>query len=1344
MDICLLGPIEARLGRRLVFLGTTKQRALLALLALHVNTRVSSNQLIEGLWGEQPPPSAHKMVQQYVSQLRRTLAAGGADADIVTRGRGYELRLGPDDLDIQRFERLLAGGAPREALALWRGPPLADVADEPFAPVEIRRLEEMRLAALELAIERDLAAGRHREVVAELDALVVEEPLRERLHAQRMLALYRSGRQADALDAFQQARAALVEQIGVEPGPELRRLHDAMLRQDPALDPPATDAGGEQRDLPVALLPAGTVTLLFTDLVASTELIERVGDDEAAELRRAHFRLLRDVVAARGGREVKSLGDGLMVVFGSAVDAVGAAVAMQQAVLRHNRRHPDRQLGVRIGLHAGEPIRDEDDYFGIPVVIARRLCDQAEAGQILTSDLVHALVGSRGGHRFHAVGAVTLKGIVAPVAACELAWDMPRAFPLPPGLAVRDDGPLAGRDDDLAVLGERLLQSRAGERQLVLLSGEPGVGKTRLAIELTRRAHAEGAIVLYGRCDPEPLTPHQPFVEALRHYVETAPVDDLARDVAAAGGELCRILPEITVRLRQAPQPLAGDPDGARFRLFEAVATLLVEVSMTAPLLLVLDDLHSADEASLLLLRHLARDSRPASLLVLGTYRATEVGSSHTLERVLHDLVTEDRFVRRQIAGVDESGVAAMIAAQTGAGNIEAAQRLQARTAGNPFFVGEVLRSLAARGPAEIERALLSDDYEIPAGVRQVIEQRIVSLGDQARRLLSIAAIAGPRFDLALLERASGRPLDELLDTLERATDARLLEELPDAVGGFTFAHALVRDTLYHGLAAARRARLHQLVGEALEAFAADAAEPPLSDLAYHFANAADAGLEKAVLYGRLAAKRALDQLAYEQAALNYDRALAALQRQPEADPHERASLLVALGDARTRAGDRERARQAFLAAAELARALDDGMLLGRAALGLGGEWLRIGKVDDVLLDLGQDALGRLGDRDPQLRIRLLGRVAAELLFCPGQDQNRDSLSAEAVDEARDLGDPATLAAALNARHVAVWGANPAERLELATEQLTAAVQAGDRELAMVGHTWRFADLCELGDIAAAEQELEACTHGAANLRQPFHRWEVTRLRAALAIFRGDFVEGERLAHEALKISMRATAESAPAHYAGQLFTVRWHQGRAAELIEPGHALAREYPHLPVWQAIVAIMHADVGQLAEARDLLAPLAANGFADIPHNSAWAIGLAVAAEATALLGDSEWAQSLYELLHPYAHLNLSAGGASGHTGSAARILGMLASTTGRLELAAAHFETALTANAHMGTRPWEAWTQYEYGKTLLTSEQPRRRKEGERLLEDAHRTARQIGMGGILKRLRDTPLDAHPRA
>ncbi len=274
MDIRLLGPVEASRDGHAVPLGGAKPRALLAILALHANAPVSADRLIEGLWGEQPPATAPKLVQVLVSQLRKQMA--GADAEIVTRGRGYELRMDPDAVDALRFERLLTsdenGAHLREALALWRGPPLYDIADEPFAAAEIRRLEDLWLDAREAAIDAALADGRHAAVLGEVDDLGREHPLRERLHAQRMLALYRSGRQAEALEAFRHARRVLLGEVGLEPGPELRRLNDAILR-DPDLDgPPAQRFPSRRRRSPLWLLGAAAVAIAAVIALAATQL----------------------------------------------------------------------------------------------------------------------------------------------------------------------------------------------------------------------------------------------------------------------------------------------------------------------------------------------------------------------------------------------------------------------------------------------------------------------------------------------------------------------------------------------------------------------------------------------------------------------------------------------------------------------------------------------------------------------------------------------------------------------------------------------------------------------------------------------------------------------------------------------------------------------------------------------------------------------------------------------------------------------------------------------------------------------------------------------------------------
>ena len=392
----------------------------------------------------------------------------------------------------------------------------------------------------------------------------------------------------------------------------------------------------------------GTVTLLFTDLVGSTELLEVLGDDEAELLRRRHFKILRDALKASGGEEVKNLGDGLMVTFDSAVDAVGCAVAMQQAVARHNSQQDGHPIEVRVGLNVGEPIRDEDDYFGTSVVVAKRLCDCAIGGQILASDLVRGLVGSRGGFDFTDVGPVALKGLSEPMRTWDIAWlaaideSVPGQVPdLPQVLAVNiREASFVARYSDLDQLQTAWKETAtSGKRSIMLIAGDPGIGKTRLAAELARRVHADGHVVLFGRCDEEALVPYQPWVEAL----QPLGLDELQ---AFSGSERA-----------------TGESEVERFRLFESVVSGLATASAAHPILLVLDDLHWADKPSLLLLRHLARSNQPTRLLVVGTYRESDLVRTHPLSEVLGDLRRDRLFERVSLHGLDEEGVTELIAA---------------------------------------------------------------------------------------------------------------------------------------------------------------------------------------------------------------------------------------------------------------------------------------------------------------------------------------------------------------------------------------------------------------------------------------------------------------------------------------------------------------------------------------------------------------------------------------------------------------------------------------------------------------------------------------------------------
>jgi predicted ATPase/DNA-binding SARP family transcriptional activator len=499
LDVRILGPLEVVSGGSSLTLGGQKQRAVLAILATRANTVVSADELIEWLWSESPPATATTTVQVYVSRLRKLI---GAD-HIATTGGGYVLRIEPDQLDRARFDQLAARGrelrkadepmkasaALADALSLWRGPALADFAYESWAQSDIARLEEQRISCLEERLEADLACGRDSDLVGELEALVVAHPLRERLRGQLMLALYRAGRQAEALEAYQEARSTLVDELGIEPSPELQELNRKILTQEiESVAPPSHTR-----------MPTGTVTLLATDIEASTQLLSELGPLEYAEALAEHRRMLRSVFAAYDGVEVDTQGDAFLIAFARASDAVAAASEAQRG-LRGG------QFRVRMGLHSGEPLLTAEGYVGIDVHQAARVVSAGHGGQVLISQATQALLDSSvelldlGDHR--------LKDLTAAQRLYQLgAEHFPPLKTLHQTNLPVQPTPFIGRKEELAQVLELLSHAR-----LVTLTGAGGSGKTRLALQAAAElveAYQQGIwwIALAALKDPDLVEP---------------------------------------------------------------------------------------------------------------------------------------------------------------------------------------------------------------------------------------------------------------------------------------------------------------------------------------------------------------------------------------------------------------------------------------------------------------------------------------------------------------------------------------------------------------------------------------------------------------------------------------------------------------------------------------------------------------------------------------------------------------------------------------------------------------------------------------------------------------------
>ncbi len=1067
-----------------------------------------------------------------------------------------------------------------------------------------------------------------------------------------------------------------------------------------------------------------TVTVLFTDLVDATELLERLGEVGARELRREHFDLLREAITAAGGHEVKSIGDGLMVVFQSAVDAVAASVAMQQGIDRHNRRDPLGRFEVRVGLNVGEPTREGDDYFGLPVVLAKRLCDAAEPGQILVSDVVRALVGPRVQHRFRALPPLDLKG-VGLTPAYEVMWEpiRPVSVPLPAALTPPIDAVFVGRERELERLHAAWKEALAGTRRAVLVGGEPGVGKTRLAAEFAESVAGEG-VVLYGRCDEDLGVPYQPFAEAVRASLAVASDAELAERIGRTAASMIRFVPELRDRLPDVVVPPAADAEAERYLLFEAVAEYFAAISSDQPLLLVLDDLHWATKPTLVLLRHLLRSTVPMNVLVIGTFRDTELDRAQLLGEALADLRRDADVERMSLVGLDRASVVAYVTA-SGYGDGEAAEladAVHAGTEGNPFFVGEVLRHLKESGQS------LYEGIGPPPGVADVVLSRLSHLSSTTNRVLSIASVIGPRFELPVLERLIDATPDALLDALDEGVRARVVVELP-AVGNYTFAHALIRQVLLGELSASRRARMHWSIVEALASL--PDADDRVQELAFHSAAAAGVGdVRRAAAYSLAASRRSLDRLSYESAVELANQGLSVLADAGADD--QRAELLLTLAEGCSFTGDMRAMKEASAAAANAAQRAGWAEGMARAAV-LYGRWIELGLTDDTAERMCEAALAALPEDDHRWRARVTATLANYRVNGLSLGADVIDLADESLALARTAGDDESILWALYLRAITLVSTGQVEeRLALAEELVRRSAERDDPRGKLDALVTRASARLETGDVAGFEADTTALEELGAQLHWWAAHFWAGNFRITNAVLRGNFAEADVASDEQFKLG--AQDVNAFNAYASQLFAVRRQLGRLDE-IEPLIADAvADNPKLVAFRAALAAAAIDDGRRDEGRRLVLALAEGDFEGVPRDVGFTSALALLAESVASLGLAEQAGPLARLLEPHAGRLLVGGVGIVCFGAADRFLGMLAATMGRPDDAARLYEAAARLEAGIDARPELARTRYWWGRLHAEGDlaDPARSRE---LLGQAGDVARELKMAALVARVEE---------
>jgi DNA-binding SARP family transcriptional activator/tetratricopeptide (TPR) repeat protein len=1198
--IAILGSLVVRGAAGPVEVTGPRRRALLIRLVLSANEVVPTGELIEDLWGQKQPRTVVKSLQVQIGQLRRQLSAVATAATIVTRGAGYSLEVDRDLVDAGRFERLVregrranAEGRPVQAsrrlhdgLRLWRGRALVDVENEPFAQGEIARLEGLRVVALEEGFEADLARGAHRDIITELESYLHVHGLRERGWGQLMVAYYRSGRQADALRAYQRACATLVE-VGLEPGSELRALERQILDQEPS---------PEWRPAPTHVLG-------------------------------------------------------------------------------------ERSLGPA--------------------------------------------ASSSGGGR-------------------------PDGLPLPAAADVRSS--IVGRDDPLRLVAARWERARQEQRQLLLVEGDPGIGKSRFVAEAAARVSRSGGIVLWGRCDENPTNPYQPFTEALDHLLRWTTDDQAETLVGGNGDHLVPVIPGLTERLGGTAPPVFHNSDHDRILVLDAVAAVLGRLVEHAPVLLVIEDLHFAASQTVHLLRHWLRQSRLGSTMSIWTYRLAELDQNWEVRSLLADVVGDPGTAT---VGLDDLSVADLEALVRESGPsfgasdpAMLARLLHRRTGGNPLLATQLLRAIADATPAHRDELMVATGTEhaghvgVPSTVRLLVRQRTDRLSADAFLTLQVASVMGIEFDIGVLQTVLGsRPAPEtasdagpldLLPALEALVHARLIDERADGTQ-YCFAHSLVRDSIYSDLSALRRARLHHRLADALVGSA-----HPAPVIAHHYRLAVlDGACAPAVEWLERAVLDHMGRFAYDDAQRALLQAIALVESASETDRSVRARLRLLLARCTEMLGNRAASQRHAEEAAADARISGSTEILVHAAIQRAG-FAQPDSFDDAAVALFQQALDAVGEGRPDLRALVLSRAALSKTLVLGPSLDTDALGLEALALARACGDErvhyAALAAFVMMSHS---GSGLEEQRALLAEMAEIERSPGI-------------------DVGASHGPFALPIDSASRLRNE----AMSRLRS------GDVESFDRMTEEIAALGrtrrdwlLLAIAEASRALRAlldGRFHDVSTHVDEMNRVGGNDHnignymnglrfVLAREVGELHQFEpwltalqprtATASIVSASIAglYLYTGRPDAAYRVVDDFLPLELDSLTRIVppaiLAVFAEVCCHAHDTTRAAQLYDRLIPYAGEMLVLTWTYTVAGATDRYLGLLAGALGRSDEAEERFAAAVRFEESLPSPPLVVRSKASWGGWLLGREEEAQRRRGRELLDDAVTEATRIGMAPI---------------
>jgi class 3 adenylate cyclase/tetratricopeptide (TPR) repeat protein len=1077
-------------------------------------------------------------------------------------------------------------------------------------------------------------------------------------------------------------------------------------------------------------LPEGTVTVLFTDVEGSTDLTTRQGDEVAREILRAQRELVREQVEMHSGHEVKSLGDGFMVAFASARKAVACAVGIQRALEKHNRRQPpDQQVRVRIGLNTGEVIQEEADLFGEAVNVAARIAAKAKGGEILASDAVKAVMGRAKDAELVDRGRFRLKGLPARWRLFEVVWQEETAAA--PALPERT--PFIGREAEQAELRHCLDQAARGQGALVMIRGEPGVGKTRLAEELATEARQQGLLTLTGHCyEMEGAPPYIPFVEMLEATARIVPPEAFREALSDSAPEVAKLMPELRRLFPDIPPPLELPLEQERRYLLNSVQEFIERAGRVQPLFLVWEDLHWADDSTMLLIQHIAQRLQEMPVLIVGTYRDVELDVARPLARALQELTRQRLAHDLALKRLPEAEVAAMLQALSGQEPPRSlVQAVYKETEGNPFFVEEVFKYLAEEGKLFDTKGrwrsdLSISELEVPRGVRLVIGQRLERVGEDCCGVLTTAAVIGRAFSFEVLEALGEVNTDVLLDAVDEAERAHLIT----AVSGgpedrFTFAHELIRQTLLSGLSSPRRRRLHLRVAEAMEQVYARALEEHAADLAHHLDQAgAAADPRKTVHYLMLAGERAMTATAFEDALHHYE---SALSLQPTDDWQVRADLLYKRGLARRSLGRWEEALVDWHEALAAYDEMGDAEAVGRICYEMSVQFIWAARPEKAM-ETARHGLMTLGERVSVDRCRLLARAGLTLSGA-GYYTAADNMLTQAMAIAEQLGDQRLLGTVLVGKAF-----NHCFHMEM-PETLDSGPRAVEL-LRSVGDLWELTRalwgtqvalllLCRFEEVAEVGDELEPLATRLGHLGALLIGRRSRGVRELMLM--ADLDRFEEFARGDLEFCRNADMPWISHSYSylglAHFWSGRWqealeHFQEAVKLESLGPFAGSDWVLLFLWKAYFG--HKDEA-LAMLREKMGDLPRSGQRNTL--GAWTMLFGVV-EGLALLGERNEAAKLYPLV--LEAIDTGALARLWTWGLLQTVAGMAATAGGQWEKAEEHYETALRQAHKLPVVMEQPEVRRWYARMLIDRDAPGDRDKARELLTEAIAMYRHIGM------------------